>query len=394
MASTASTIELESPHNPSPLDSNNNFGPSDNIIAQSQIADSTVPDGGYGWVIVFACAVITFWFVGTTYCWGVMQTPLVQNGLASASTLSFIGSLAVALNAGLAILSARLLQRVGPKWTGLLGISALSAGELLAGFVTHSVGGLFATAGFTLGIGVSLCFVTVSTLPAQYFSRKRGLANGIVFAGGGLGGSIISFIINGLTARLGIAWTFRILGILQLATGIPAALLIKERTRVRRNVFIEWSLFKDPTFVLIFLAGGIATFPLLVPPFFIPLYSRSIGLSASTGACLVAAFNFSSALGRVVSGLLADRIGPLNALLIGLTLSATSMLVMWPVSETLVPLVLFVVINGAANGSFFATMPTVVGWLFGSIRVAVAMGMIVTSWYVITKDLALIIYPN
>ena len=382
MASTTSTIELNTPHDTSPLDSDTNFGPSDNIIAQSQIADATVPDGGYGWVIVFACSVITFWFVGTTYCWGVMQTPLIQQGLASSSTLSFIGSLAVALNSGFAILSARLLQRIGAKWTALLGILALSAGELFAGFATKSVGGLFATAGFTLGIGVSLCFATVSTLPAQYFSRKRGLANGIVFAGGGLGGSIIPFIIHALTARLGVAWTFRIIGVLQLATGIPAAFLIKERTRVHRNVFVEWSLFKDPTFVLIFLAGGIATFPLFVPPFFIPLYSRSIGLSSSTGAALVAAFNLSSAFGRVASGVLADKIGPLNALFIGLSLSATSMLAMWPVSETLAPLVVFVIINGASNGSFFATMPTVVGWLFGSIRVAVAMGMIVTSWYV------------
>lgn len=380
MTST-STIELESPQGePSGREPTDNFGPADNVIAQSQLADSTVPDGGYGWVIVFACAVMTFWFVGTTYCWGVMQTPLVQQGLASPSTLSFVGSLAVGLNSVFAITSARIMQRVGARWTAVMGISALSAGELFAGFATRSVGGLFATAGFTLGLGVSLCFVTVSTVTAQYFFRKRGLANGIVFAGGGLGGAIISFAMDGLIDRLGVAWTFRIIGLLQLATGLPAALLIKERARVQRNVFIEWSLFKDPTFILIFLAGGIATFPLFVPPFFLPLYSRSIGLSSSAGAGLVAAFNFASAVGRVGFGLLADRLGPLNTLFIGLVLSATSMLVMWPVSETLAPLILFVVINGAANGSFFAVMPTVVGHLFGSVRVAVAMGMIVTSW--------------
>lgn len=349
MASTSS-VELESPQEPSRQESADNFGPSDNVITQSQIADSAVPDGGYGWVIVFACAMMTFWFVGTTYCWGVIQTPLVQQGLASPSTLSFVGSLAVGLNSAFAVTSARIMQRIGARWTAVLGISALSAGELFAGFATHSVIGLFATAGFTLGVGVSLLFVTVSTVTAQYFFRKRGLANGIVFAGGGLGGAIISFAMDGLIERLGVAWTFRVIGLLQLATGLPASLLIKERNRVQRNVFIEWSLFKDPTFILIFVAGGIATFPLFVPPFFLPLYSRSIGLSSSAGAGLVATFNFASALGRVGFGLLADRIGPLNALFIGLVLSATSMLAMWPVSETLAPLILFVIINGAANG--------------------------------------------
>lgn len=44
------------------------------------------------------------------------------------------------------------------------------------------------------------------------------------------------------------------------------------------------------------------------------------------------------------------------------------------------PLVIFVVVNGAANGGFFAAMPTVVGNVFGSVRVAVAMGIIVTGW--------------
>jgi len=37
------------------------------ILAASRLADSTVPEGGYGWVVVFACSVITFWFVGTSY---------------------------------------------------------------------------------------------------------------------------------------------------------------------------------------------------------------------------------------------------------------------------------------------------------------------------------------
>jgi predicted MFS family arabinose efflux permease len=57
-----------------------------------------------------------------------------------------------------------------------------------------------------------------------------------------------------------------------------------------------------------------------------------------------------------------------------------SMLVIWPVSSTLGPLIAFVVINGMANGGFFSTMPTVVGSVFGSRRVGVAMGMIVTGW--------------
>lgn len=41
-------------------------GEGDNdILAASRLADSTVPDGGMGWVVIAACGVVTFWFVGT-----------------------------------------------------------------------------------------------------------------------------------------------------------------------------------------------------------------------------------------------------------------------------------------------------------------------------------------
>ena len=56
------------------------------------------------------------------------------------------------------------------------------------------------------------------------------------------------------------------------------------------------------------------------------------------------------------------------------------MLALWPVSTSLAPMIVFVVMNGISNGGFFSTMPTVVGNVFGSAKVSVAMGMIVTGW--------------
>lgn len=83
-------------------------------------------------------------------------------------------------------------------------------------------------------------YQVVSTTPAQYFKAKRGIANGIVYAGGGLGGTVISFILDALLASVGIEWTFRILGFLIIATGIPAAYLVKERAPIRPTKMLEW----------------------------------------------------------------------------------------------------------------------------------------------------------
>ncbi|KAK8197215.1 major facilitator superfamily domain-containing protein [Phyllosticta capitalensis] len=352
----------------------------DNIVEASRLADANVPDGGYGWIVVAAGAVLAWWFIGTTYCWGIIQDALVQQGLSSASTLAFVGSLTVACNAMFAPVSSRVLRWIGSRPTAMMGVTLLSGGQILSGFCTHSVPGLFVCTGVVMGAGVSLCYIVATTITAQYFSRRRGVANGIIYAGGGLGGAVTSLAMNKLIVEVGPAWTFRVIGLITLGTAMPAAFLLKERTDIQSKKFIDWRLVKDFRFITIFLAGAIGTFPLFVPPFFLPLYSNSLGLSSSTGAGLVAGFNFASALGRVGCGFLADMIGPLNTLFVSFALTAISMLAVWPVSESIAPLAVFVVINGAANGGFFSTMPTVVSNVFGSARMAVAMAMIVTGW--------------
>jgi nitrate/nitrite transporter NarK len=84
-------------------------------------------------------------------------------------------------------------------------------------------------------------------LPAQYFKVKRGLANGIVNAGGGVGGAAISFALDALIQRLGIAWAYRVLAATTLATGLPAAWLIKERATAKSSRFIEWYASTRPS---------------------------------------------------------------------------------------------------------------------------------------------------
>ncbi|PLB43461.1 MFS general substrate transporter [Aspergillus steynii IBT 23096] len=352
----------------------------DEVLQASLQADAEVPDGGYAWVVISACAVVTWWFIGTAYCWGVLQAALVREGVASSSTLAFVGSLAPACISFLGIVDARLIRKVGTQRSAVAGIFLVGLGEVLSGFAMRHVGALFVTAGVVVGVGTSICFMVVSIITAQYFRAKRGIANGIVYAGGGLGGAVISFILNALLDRVGTAWTFRILGFLVWGTGLPAAYLIRQRVPIPRSAFIEWRLLRDVRFMLLFASGAIATFPLLVPPFFLPLYTDSMGMASSAGAGVVAAFNFSSALGRLLCGFCSDRLGPLNTLFLSLLLSALSMLILWPVSTSIGPLVVFVIVNGMSNGGFFSTMPTVVGNVFGSARVSVAMGMVVTGW--------------
>jgi hypothetical protein len=88
----------------------------------------------------------------------------------------------------------------------------------------------------------------------------------------------------------------------------------------------------------------------MVPPFFLPLYGAEFGLSTLSSAALVSGFNLSSALGRVLLGQRADYIGPVNALIIAMISNGFALLVLWPVSMSLAPLIIFVIVSGIAAG--------------------------------------------
>lgn len=126
----------------------------DHIIQASRLADSAVPDGGYGWVVIAGCAIIGWWAVGTSYCWGVIQSALVEDGLSSPAILSFVGSMATAFISALAIVTSRLTRFLGARYVGMMGMVLIGLSELLSSFAVHNIGGLFATAGVLMGLGM------------------------------------------------------------------------------------------------------------------------------------------------------------------------------------------------------------------------------------------------
>jgi len=100
-----------------------------------------------------------FFYVGLTYSWGIIQAKLSSEHLAPDSTLAFIGSTSVAFISFAAIINSRLIRLLGTRNAAILASSLLGTGQILSGWATKSVGGLFVTNGVVMGIGCSLCFM-------------------------------------------------------------------------------------------------------------------------------------------------------------------------------------------------------------------------------------------
>ncbi|GAA6040702.1 hypothetical protein JCM8097_000882 [Rhodosporidiobolus ruineniae] len=343
---------------------------------------------------VLPCFVIFSTTIGGMYAWGVFQDKLVAEGVGSSSTLAWIGSTQACMEALLAIPASRLVAAYGPRRVALLSTFFTSLAPLLASFCTHSVGGLVVTEGILFGFGVCLGYFASAMLPSSYFLRRRNIATGLVFAGGGIGGAVFSIIAAQLLERMSLQWTFRTLALIYLLLNLPAALVLKSRLpkepfRSEAKV-LDWtrsspptrrSLFKDARFTLLLLGTSIALFPLFVPPFFLPLYGSSIGLSASTSSLILAGFNLASAGGRVGFGLGADAFfGSINSLVLCLALVGVSTLAIWPVATSMAPLIVFAVINGFCAGGMFSLIPGTVASVFGTKRLGTVFSLMVSFW--------------
>jgi hypothetical protein len=106
--------------------------------------------------------------------------------------------------------------------------------------------------------------------------------------------------------------------------------------------------------------GAIATFPLFVPPYLLPLYVTSVGLSSQAAAAIVAAWNLASAVGCIGMGLGADTfLGPVNSMLISPIIIGVTTLALWPFDSS-VGLLIFVILNGMGSGRFFSLSPVLV----------------------------------
>ncbi|KAK5092905.1 hypothetical protein LTR24_004700 [Lithohypha guttulata] len=303
-------------------------------------AFEAIPDGGIdSWITVSACGFLTFWSNGYISSWGVLQAAILQSSYMEVNiwTLSFVGSLALACIVAFGTLSVRAMKLFGMRYTCLVAVLLLGLGPILTSFTLNHLGGLFCTAGALVGVTSSILYTASNSLPVQWFSSK-------------------------------------------LATGVPSALLLKERRRTISTARIDWLMLKKVPFLYLCLAGAASTFALYVPPFFIPLFARSMGLSPSTGAGLVAGFGLSTTFGRMLSGVVCDKLGPLNTLALTMLVNTVSMLAIWPVSSSLAPLVLFAIINGAGNGSFFVAMPTAIAALSGPGLASGAMSIGTSFW--------------
>src|SRR3981189_2840261 len=141
----------------------------------------------YGWIIVVVTFVTMAIGVNARTAFSLFFPPIIdefgwERGVtAGAFSFGFLVSGAVSPLIG------RLMDRAGPRAVMELGVALMAGGLLLAPLTTQPWH-LYLTIGVMVGAGsVCLGYSGQSLFLPNWFNRRRGLAMGLAFAGGGIG---------------------------------------------------------------------------------------------------------------------------------------------------------------------------------------------------------------
>ncbi|XP_048339022.1 monocarboxylate transporter 13-like, partial [Sphaerodactylus townsendi] len=221
-------------------------------------------------------------------------------------------------------LSSALGAQYGERPVVIVGGFLSGLGLFLASFAT-SLAQLYLFIGLLTGIGGALIFPPSMALVAQYFKRRRALANALVFSGSGIASLAFSplfqFLVDfygwrgALLIVSGMAFNLVVCGALLRPLPLPknsASMAPEWQGRCSRLASLfGLSLLCQRAFVIfcgssvVIIAGYFMPFVHLVP------YARERGFDEYQAAFLLSAVGIADIAGRIVAGWLA-HCGPLH----------------------------------------------------------------------------------
>jgi len=171
------------------------------------ITSISPPDGGWGWVIVFASFMIHIVADGITYSFGIFLIALIDKFNADRGSASLIPSILVGITLGAGPIASIFVNKYGCRVVTIMGAVIAAAGLMLSMFA-KSITFLFLSVGVITGLGFGLIYLPAIVSVSMYFEKKRAFATGIAVCGSGMGTFIMAPVTEGLITKLG--WEYAI----------------------------------------------------------------------------------------------------------------------------------------------------------------------------------------
>ena len=363
----------------------------------------------YGWFIVVAACIGIGLTAGISNTQGVFFKPLLEDFGWTRAMVAGAFALASITAAMLSPLMGQLADKFGPRI--MVGVCALfTGGTYLLLSASNTLWQFYLILAFFLALGNTANFGSIGPTISRWFVAKRGLAQGIVQSGAGLGTIIFPPLAPYLILTNSWRFAYIVLGLLILVLVGSMSFIYRrnpqemglhhdnkapttrEANSTQKPDVISTSPVSRPLVRSFTLRQALATksfrllaFAVMVSSFTQQLvlvhlvpHATDVGFSPALAATFMSVMGVSNIAGKIVMGVISDRIGRRNSLIISFSLAA-GMLFWLMIAHNTGGFYLFAVIYGFAYGSWIPMFPAIAGDLFGLGSLGAIYGAVMSS---------------
>ncbi len=340
--------------------------------------------------VVIAAALINF-MTGMMYAWSIISKALVENHGWSSKEASLPYTVFTIAFPLAMILFGKFQDTRGPRISGLLGSVLVGSGFILAGILLDPIMMLL-TIGVMAGAGVGI--ITISTAPPAmkwFHPSMKGKITGIVVAGVGMSALLYSPLGTFLVGSVGVARTLLYIGVMVLSTTLFLSLRLenppegydfdgyKAKIGYVFSRDIQWrEMLRTSEFYKLWIMLGLSSSAGLMVVSHISSIS-SIQSGWQAGFVLVMIISVFNTAGRIIGGIISDRIGRINTMRILFSLQAANM-ILFRNANAIPVMIVAAAIAGLCYGAGFSVFPATMGDYYGTKYFGFNYGLLFSGW--------------
>lgn len=333
--------------------------------------------------------------LGTLYAWGVIAKALRAEFGWSATQTQIPYMVACALFAFSMIPGGKAQDKLGPKPVIMLAAVLAGIGLVFSGYVLTLPALII---GFGLIFGIAMGMGYSAPTPAAikwYHPSKKGIISGIVVSGFGLAPVYVAPLTTYLLDNFGISKTFYFLGtafligimiLSQIISNPPAGYVPAEpkdfATSNKPKVVAEdWNwreMVKSKQFFMVWTTFAFGTFAgLLVIGQLSAIGIEQAGIP--NPFTLTILYAICNAGGRIIWGIISDRIGTKTSMTSMFLLQVVAFLLM-PYLKTPLTLMAGIAVVGFTFGGMLTVFPSITASFYGIKNLGLNYGLVITAW--------------
>ena len=285
----------------------------------------------YGWVIVAAGCTILSVEWGSQYSYGVFLPELCVDLGWTRAIVSGAYSLYFLWHGIMYFVAGSLTDRYGPRPVLMISVLMLGSGYALMSTI-DAPWQLYLSYGILLGTGMSFAYLPVTSTVSRWFVRRRGTALGLTVAGVGIGTLILAPFAQFLISEFGWRASYLILAALVVVVALPVSRLMRldpsekgllpygtqeMETQSKENDdspsgLVDFSLkqaIQTRQFWLLAVMYACLVLTVQMVMVHLKAYAVDFSVPEMAAATAVGLVGGASIGGRIIMGILSDRIG-------------------------------------------------------------------------------------